>query len=722
MRRIIILLTTLQFIICQTNTVKIDGDTLKAQEINECTILGEKDNGLFQFSPGTINIISEKTLLQVQPFTMNELFRKIPGINVVDEEGVGLRMNIGIRGMDPDRSRGAHILEDGIPIALGPYGENELYYTPLVDRMSSVEVLKGSGQILYGPQTVGGVVNFLTASTPNKFLLKVKATGGTGLSFLGSVTVGNGNSKGGWYINYTRKQGENVGVLWYRINDVLAKFAYQFSSKSHLTFKANFYNELSNSTYVGLTQGMYDNGQYFERLAPDDRMNVNRYSASLVHDFKIKNNLNMITTIFGSRAAREWRRQEFSSTIGSNFSGQMWGDSTISGGAIFMQNTTGMRYRYFDVAGIENKFSWKFATGSVKHKLEAGLRFIYEHAVEDFTRGATPTSEEGTPISYEFRNGYGLAPYLQNKIFINSKLTATVGVRGEFFWYDRNFRMLNSKDTVLGNQNFLATIIPGVGLNYQPTHFLTLFTGFHRGFAPPRVKDAINTLGQALVIDAENSWNTELGLRLKLKNYLSAEVTGYYTYFTNQVVPISISSGNSSSTGLSNAGSTNHAGVEAMLSYDLGNHLNWKKVHLILDAGFTYQVGMYASDRYVTINSTQVNLRNNRLPYAPNLLLNTAISLQTTFGLDARINFNYIGSQFSDDKNTVAASNDGRIGEIPAYFTLDASASYQIPKIKTKVIFSVKNMTDNRYIISRRPQGIKVGLPLFITGGLVFEL
>jgi Fe(3+) dicitrate transport protein len=71
--------------------------------------------------------------------------------------------------------------------------------------------------------------------------------------------------------------------------------------------------------------------------------------------------------------------------------------------------------------------------------------------------------------------------------------------------------------------------------------------------------------------------------------------------------------------------------------------------------------------------------------------------------------------------NTVAPSPNGRVGRIDDYFLMDGSAWYKIPKIFTTFRFSVKNMTNERYIVSRRPQGIRVGLPVWLMGGFEFN-
>ena len=116
--------------------------------------------------PGSIELIDAPTLENSRVQTSSEALRKVSGLNLRDEEGFGLRPNIGIRGLNPTRSTKVLLLEDGIPLTYAPYGDNASYYHPPIDRFETIEVLKGSGQILYGPQTVGGVINYLTRTPP----------------------------------------------------------------------------------------------------------------------------------------------------------------------------------------------------------------------------------------------------------------------------------------------------------------------------------------------------------------------------------------------------------------------------------------------------------------------------------------------------------------------------------------------------------------------------
>ncbi|MEY2920851.1 MAG: hypothetical protein RL261_2156, partial [Pseudomonadota bacterium] len=116
--------------------------------------------------PGSATVIEADILTESRVFTVNEALRKVPGVFARDEEGFGLRPNLGVRGLNPTRSGKVLLLEDGIPIAYAPYGDNATYYHPPVDRFERIEVLKGSGQIAYGPHTVGAVINYITPPVP----------------------------------------------------------------------------------------------------------------------------------------------------------------------------------------------------------------------------------------------------------------------------------------------------------------------------------------------------------------------------------------------------------------------------------------------------------------------------------------------------------------------------------------------------------------------------
>tara|TARA_R110001599_G_scaffold116148_1_gene283566 strand:- start:1030 stop:3444 length:2415 start_codon:yes stop_codon:yes gene_type:complete len=695
-------------------------------QIPQVTIIATRDR-LFTKIPGSVGYINPQELKLSNPINGNEVFRRITGVHVVEEEGIGLRANIGIRGLDPDRSRNVLILEDGIPVALNPYGEPDSYYTPQIDRMQALEVLKGSGQILYGPRTIGGVVNYITASPPVDEQLKLKLQGGEHGYFSGLVGYGNTFGNTGVQINYLRKQADNLGTSEFRVNDLTGKMLISLNESSKLGINFGVYRETSNSTYIGLTQSIYDQGgQDFLRIAPHDRLNVNRQSISLTHDFRINSNWNLQTQAYAYTTTRNWRRQDFSyNPNATNQTGVVWGDTSVPGGAIYMRNGTGNRNRRFEVAGLEQRINSVFYIGSIQNELTAGYRFLYEKGFEQRINGSFPTAESGELVTDEDRTGNAFSTFAQNKFKLNKKFSVDLGLRAEFYDFEREvFRNKYAgvvKDTIILNNSSVSQLIPGIGFNYKITPSFNLFGGFHRGFAPPRVKDAINAVGVVQQLKAEKSWNYELGFRTVVHEGLYTEVTGFLLDFSNQIIPVSESSGGTG-TGLTNGGETMHKGVEASISFDL-SELKSVKYNLMLDISATYQQADFDGDRFQVINGELQNISGNRTPYAPKILLSSALTIDSPFGLTARITNTFVGEQFTDAANSNAPSTNGRTGKMDDYLLTDLVLNYRLPKAE-QVSFNatIKNLTNERYIASRRPEGIRVGMARFISLGIDWTL
>lgn len=693
-------------------------------EFPEILVLGKSDR-IFSKVPGSATFLNSKELESIRPISGNEVFRRVPGVHVVDEEGLGMRANIGIRGLDPDRSRSVLILEDGIPVALAPYGEPELYYTPAIDRMAGVEVLKGSGQILFGPQTIGGVINYLSMNPPTEAEGKIRINAGEG-GFL-STLLSYGNTEGnvGYQVNFLKKRADKVGLTGFDINDLNTKFVFKLNEKSVLSAKASVYRETSNSTYIGMTQSMYEAGDMdFVHMAPDDVLNVSRYSASFSHDYRINSKLSLKTTAFGFTTTRDWRRQDFASngtanTPPSNWTGVTWGDESVPFGAIYMRNSTGNRNRRFEVAGVESRLTSRYTLLNTNNELKVGARYLYERAFEQRINGTKFNAGSGNITEDEIRTGRAISAYVQNQTTLTDRLSVHLGARLENFYYERN--VLRGRyngvvtDTSIVSDNTIMAVIPGIGFTYEPLNNFAVFGGVHTGFAPPRTKDAILNTGIVYDLKAEKSVNYELGVRTNLLKGLYIELTGFYMDFENQVISVSESSGGTG-TDLVNGGETFHRGIETAIVADFTQLIGFTNMSLVYDINFTWVDARFKGDRF----SGGESITGNKTPYAPEVFVNSSLTWETINGLFVRLTGNYIGEQFTDVINSIEPSADGQSGRLDAYTTFDATLAYKVSKWNTTFNVSVKNITDERYIVSRRPQGIRVGLPRFITAGVEY--
>ena len=669
----------------------------------QISVIGSGKVSLQRIS-GSGTIISPAKLLYTKPLSANEIFRQVPGFNVQDEEGLGLRTNISIRGLDPDRSRTILMLEDGVPIALAPYGEPEMYYSPPIDRMARIEIVKGSGSILFGPQTVGGVINYITADPRLSPEGRMNIQGGQNGFLLVQAQFAKKYENTAMLINVLRKQADGIRDIFFNVTDVLAKMTMKFDDASLLGVKFNAYDELSNSTYVGLTQDLYDTNPNYNPV-PDDRLKIRRFSTSATLQYNLGSSAVIKTTFYGYQTVRNWQRQDY--------------HYSDDGTQIIVENSTGNRNRTFNVVGLEPRLKFDFRLYGIRNELDAGIRGHFEQAHEQRINGESGNSHTGVIRDDEIRIGKAFSAFIQNRFFLGEQIRITPGIRLENFSYDRNISRTRVKDedgnfvptdVDLRSNDALFELIPGLGISYIPSNSFTLFVGAYRGFAPPRIKDAISITdggseAVSVQLDAEESLNLELGTRTELFSGVSMEATLFFMDFENQIIPTSESGGAVSDLPKVNQGQTRHKGFEGILRLDLGRLLGNKST-FTADIGFTRVNAVFSSDRFINGK----NVTGFRVPYAPQNLLSLRLGYIHTGGLRLVLNGSYVSDQFADNINTLEGSANGRIGLIPSYQVWNLSTHYQLKNSPMRLTFTVKNLFNRKYIASRRPEGIKPGL------------
>ncbi|MFN6947132.1 MAG: TonB-dependent receptor family protein, partial [Cytophagaceae bacterium] len=482
------------------------------------------------------------------------------------------------------------------------------------------------------------------------------------------------------------------------------------------------------------TQPMFNmGGMDFVQMAPHDRLPVRRYNFSVNHVYKLGSGWQLRNTVFAYTTSRNFQRQNFSMSDFDNngnlikpndFNGVIWGDTTVKNGAVLMRNSNAHRNRQFEVAGAESRISHEGEIFGFRNQFDAGVRYIYERANEQFVEGRTADASAGMIRDFEIRTGQAFSAFAQDKINITRRASVTAGIRMESYDYSRNilrgrFRINNVQtvvDTNIFANNNLLKFIPGIGANYNINSRISIYGGIHRGFAPPRIKDAITPEGVTMELDPELSWNSELGTRANIKKGINAEVTLFHMIFSNQIVPAALSIGGGG-TGVVNAGPTEHKGIEGGVNLDFGKILDTKYA-IRYDANVTYVDSRYAAERLMTQGADTLNVQGNILPYAPKLFLSSALEVETPFGLGARMVATYVGNQFTDPLNMVEPTADGRRGEIPAYYVFDGNLFYTFKNFPATLNLAAKNLTNERYIANRRPQGIRLGMPRMIIAGI----
>ena len=348
-------------------------------------------------TPSSAMIIEQDELEASHVFTTSEALRKVPGVVVRDEEGFGMRPNIGIRGLNPTRSTKVLLLEDGIPLTYAPYGANESYYHPTIDRFSSIEVLKGASQIKFGPLTAGGVVNYITPNAPEKFGGHLNVTVGNRDYLNTKINVG-GN---GMLFDYTHKQGDGArDNTQSNLEDVNFKITKDISDNQAITLRANWFTEDSQVSYSGITQGEYNNfGGEYNPFKHDD-FETTRYGLSATHDWQINTNALLTTNLYYSYFDRDWWRQQSNSAQAisggaiNNASCATFANNRLLGLAVDSDSCQGVqgRLRSYDTYGVEPRLTVTHAWG----ELELGAKAHFEEQDRKQINGATATARSGT--------------------------------------------------------------------------------------------------------------------------------------------------------------------------------------------------------------------------------------------------------------------------------------------------------------------------------------
>jgi Fe(3+) dicitrate transport protein len=580
--------------------------------------------------------------------------------------------------------------------------------------MDRVEVLKGSGQIAYGPQTIGGVINFITPEPPSRFHGQVDLEGGQRGIFNGRALIGSGKQDGsaGWNAQYLHKEGDGWRQFYFDIDDFQAKVLLKPDNRNTVTLKGGFYDERSNSTYLGLTQPMFD-ADPNQNPVSGDELKVRRESGALLHTIVIDPTTVLSSAAFGYHTTRNWGRQDFDrADAGRNYLG-IAGDPSFPGGAIFLRDSTGNRDRQFWVAGAQSNLAKEHNWFGVRGKLDAGVRLVYEQMEDKHVNGVGFRARTGLLRDDEDRFGNAFAAFIQNRFFLGDRVIFTPGVRLEHYNYERFIQVQRVAGVPMNvdirEDHGITTLVPGGGVSVRATDAVTLFGGVHRGFAPPTTKIAISNTGDNLNLDAELSWNYEAGVRIGGPRVRS-EITWFRMDFSNQVITAAESGG--ATTELTNGGETLHQGFESSL------RLNWHEFADLRDWTF------FTDLRHTHLGTARFErnelFEGNRLPYAPRNLFSFLVGARRASGLGVQFDVSYVADRFGDNNETLVGSADGTIGLLPSYQIANAMLDWVIQRERFEVTpyFTVKNVGDQSYIASRAPEGIQPGMFRQVNFGL----
>ncbi|WNW13517.1 TonB-dependent Fe(3+) dicitrate receptor FecA [Pseudomonas sp. DTU_2021_1001937_2_SI_NGA_ILE_001] len=634
-------------------------------ELSESRIVGDwlgeaRQDDVFEHA-GARDVIRREAFEQVGATNAREVLNRIPGVNAPENNGTGshdMALNFGIRGLNPRLASRSTVLMDGIPVPFAPYGQPQLSLAPLsLGNMDAVDVVRGGGAVRYGPQNVGGIVNFVTRAIPDTPTVKGSvqtqvspSSSQDGFKTSGNLLAGGTAENGlGGAILYSGVRGSD----WRehsdtQIDDLILKGKYQIDEANSLNAMAQYYEGEADMP-GGLSTAAFKEDPYQSTRLKD--------------------------SFWGRRTlVNVGYRYEQDARV---FTANTFFTKTLRSGYLDQGAFVSLSPREYWVRGLETRFSQGFALGESWHEVGVGYRYVNEAGHElrfrEPVNAALPTT-----ASRNDRDTRGAteanALYIDDRIDIG-RWTITPGIRYEMIDTAQNNNLSNVR--YQGDYN---TALPALNVVYHLTEQWNLYANTEGSFGSVQYSQMPNRVaGGEVKPEKARTW--EVGTRYD-NGYLRAEIGAFLINFDNQY------ESNQTNDSVIARGETRHQGIETSVNYALD------ALHPAL-SGFD----IYASYAFVdaTIREDGPN-KGNRVPFSSRHKGNLGLSYsQGPWKLNVDSAFQ--SDQFADNANTSAESADGSTGRIPGYMLFSSRAAYDFgPQLSDlNVAVGVKNIFNREY-------------------------
>ncbi|MDA8732307.1 TonB-dependent receptor [Luminiphilus sp.] len=674
-----------------------------AAELEEITIIGTQES--VRDIAGTGAIIGSAQIRDELATDVNQLLKTIPGTYIREEDGYGLRPNIGIRGATSERSAKITLMEDGVLIAPAPYAAPAAYYFPTLSRMHAVEVLKGASQLRYGPQTTGGVINLVSTPIPETASGRLQLVYGQDNQTDILANYGGQIGSFGFSLETAQRSGDGFKTIdrsnrnaGYKIADYVAKLSWQGTDHA-LRLKAQYSEEESDETYLGLTD--IDFAQSADRrygLSTPDQMANDHKGISVAWEWQLATDVALTTTAYRNEFHRDWFKL---SGGGKLVSAANQGDADAQAVLDGEQDSLGLSYKHnnrrYVSEGLQTNVAWDIGS----HSMSLGARYHqdevdrlqptekYDQINGDLLyRGTTTPSSSNNRI----QEADALALWITDAWMINDALRLDLALRHERIdTSEVRYADLGRTNIASHRDNDVSIWLPGVAALYQIDDQWSLLAGIHRGFSPLG--------GSAKSTEKpETSVNYEMGVRYDGAWF--AEVVGFYSDFSNKAESCSNSQpcSNGAVGGTFVTGEAVIAGVEVQL----GHIFQTGDIAWPISLAYTYSHAEASRD-----NVRSGVLDGDELASVPSNTLSMRMGAEVGARWDS-----YAVVKYTDSMCVKVSCNRevSPFGETEGFVVIDLASRYAFSESLSAFV-KLENALDERAIVSRQPDGARPNKP-----------
>tara|TARA_B110000003_G_scaffold2610_1_gene2686 strand:- start:2633 stop:5044 length:2412 start_codon:yes stop_codon:yes gene_type:complete len=645
----------------------------------------------------------DESILNFATNNARQVYSQISGLNVFQNDDAGLQLNIGGRGLDPNRTSNFNTRQNSYDISADVLGYPESYYTPPLEAVEKIQIVRGAASLQYGTQ-FGGLVNFVLKSPNQNKPLEVTSrnTIGSNKLFANFTSFSGKINKLSYYsfVNYKKGEGFRPNSSFNSIN-LYGFLKYDFSNKLSVSSELTFINYLTQQA-GGLTDQMFEEDPLQSNRSRNwFEINWLLYSNKLNYIYSKKTNFSF--NFFGLKAQRN-----------------SLGYRTNRVNQIDNGGVRDLIVGEFNNYGLESKVLSKYNLFNKSSAFVFGSKLYISKNVS--IQGPGSNNSDSNFETYDFDFPYyknqseyiypnkNISFFMENVIYVNKKMSITPGLRYENIKTESDgfYRQLNLDaasnpifDTIIyeNNINDRQFLLLGFGLSYKWNNNLEMYSNLSQNYRSVTFSD-ISIVSPTYSVDPnikdEKGYTLDLGLRGRLHDIISYDVSSFFISYQDRIgfIQRNFEFGGVKSV-RDNVGDAIIYGFESILDFNLKKIINLSdQFRLNLFVNFSQIESIY-------IDSDEPGIEGNSIEYVPNINAKTGLN----FGLkrlNTSLQYTYLSKQFSDASNAIKSNSSGIIGQIPSYSVLDFSMSYRFKFAKLE--FGINNFLDSIYF-NRRAVG-----------------
>ena len=629
-----------------------------------------------------------------------QIYSQIAGLNIYQNDDAGLQLNIGGRGLDPNRTSNFNTRQNGYDISADVLGYPESYYTPPAESLSEIQIIRGAASLQYGTQ-FGGLVNFkMKDPNPNRLLeVQTQNTVGSNNLYTNFTSLSGTKNKLSYYAFFNYKRGDGFrDNSEFESRNTYFKSIYKPSEKTEISAELTYLSYLAQQA-GGLNDVMFNNKPYQSNRSRNwFAIDWLLYNAKITHEFSDRTKFSF--NFFGLDATRkalgfrsnrvdqvdsfeardlikgDFRNYGFESRLLHNYKLLNKNSTALLGLKFYKANNNGQQGPGSNGYGPD--FSFQTA------------QYIDYPAQSDYTYPNLNTAVFGEQL-----------------IYLNDVFSITPGFRFEYIktesqGYSKTIRLDAAGNTILNETNYedeqreRSFVLLGIGASYKPTVFLEFYGNISQNYRSVTFAD-ISIINPAFVINPEitdeKGYTMDVGARGVFKKLISYDISLFSLLYEDRIgfVQKVFPDGNVRSE-RGNIGEARIFGFESLVDFNLNK---------LFTLGSKIQSNLFFNTSFIDSKYTasQANgIVGNRVEFVPRVNFKTGFKFSYN-DFTTSLQYSYISEQFTDATNAKESNLSGVIGAIPAYDILDIGCSYSLGDFTFDA--GVNNLLDNAYFTRR---------------------